>query len=309
MTPKFHRAEALPAYQPPVETTSLVTLRRQLKMLADVKEMSGYGMMGLFTGNPGLGKSVAAESFAANSPSTVLFRIPEDASPRGVAWSLAKALDLNPSGTAYEIKWDIIQTLIVTRKTMVIADEGDYLNARTFDTLRYIYDESGVSIAIISLPRLRKVIKKHKKFRSRVGMRERFEPLNEEEVLKTLLPGLKFPRWQYDFNKEQDYALGLFMWQIVKPSLRNLRDLMSRAMVVAVARGKDQLIDMAIVKNALQKGGKFDNDDTDEDNEDMYEDDEDDEDDEEDGEESEPQKLGKLEQESLRRRRAKRKKK
>lgn len=309
MTPKFHRVEALPAYQPPVETTSLVTLRKQLKMLADVKEMSGYGMMGLFTGNPGLGKSVAAEAFAANSPLTVLFRITEDPTPRSIAWSLAKALDLNPSGTAYEIKWDIIQTLIVTRKTLVIADEGDYLNARTFDTIRFIYDESGVSIAIISLPRLRMVIRKYKKFRSRVGMRETFEPLTEEEVLNTLLPGLKFPRWQYDLNKEQDRELGLFMWQIVKPSLRNLRDLMLRAMAVAAARGNDQLIDMAIVKNALQKGGTFDNKDTDEDNDDIEKDDEDDEDDEEDGEESEPQKLGKLEQESLRRRRAKRKKK
>lgn len=301
MTYEVQRPEGLPPHQPPIETSSVTRLRQNLRLLLDVKKTTGYPMMALIVSWPGYGKTIAVYAFCNNlaeqsqstKPRAIPFRIQDDPTPRSIAESLLLAYGERADDSRYKLMAKIREIVPAANTDLLIADEADHLNAKTFETLRYIFDETGVSVAVIGQPTLYGIVRQHKKFMSRIGLIQKFEPLTEAEILSTVLPNLIFPQWQFDPDNEAHQQLGKYIWGIVKPSFRDLRDLLSRASMRALGYGDSRLIDKQIIDMAIKMGGG------------MVADDEADDDDEA-GDDSE---LGEMEIEALRRQRTKPRKK
>lgn len=134
---------------------------------------------------------------------------------------------------------------------LVVVDEGDWLNVDSFELLRHIFDRTGCPIVVVGLPRILRVIKRHEKFVSRIGLHMEFLPLTQEEVLTTVLPALTLPLWQYHADNPSDQEMGAQLWQRVCPSLRKLRVVLQYASQIACARGAER-ITAQILAEALQ---------------------------------------------------------
>jgi hypothetical protein len=89
---------------------------------------------------------------------------------------------------------------------------------------------------IVGLPQILRVIHRHEKFVSRVGLHMEFLPLTQEEVLTTILPALTLPYWQYQVDDSADQQMGAQLWQRVSPSFRKLRVVLQYASQIAHAR-------------------------------------------------------------------------
>jgi DNA transposition AAA+ family ATPase len=124
---------------------------------------------------------------------------------------------------------------------LIIFDEGDRLNDDSFEVVRYLLDKTGCPTLLIGLPSICRVIERQEKFDSRVGLRTSFEPLSLQEALDVVLPQLVFPKWSFDPQNEDDYAMGEELWKRVRPSLRKLRNVLSIASKIAIATGKDKI--------------------------------------------------------------------
>ena len=117
--------------------------------------------------------------------------------------------------------------------TCIIVDEADRLNEDSFEVLRYLFDKTGCPIVVVGLPSIESVIDRHEKFKSRVGLRMEFLPVEREEMLETVLPNLVFPRWKFDPGDEDALVMGNLICDMVGPSLRKLRNLLQIASQMA----------------------------------------------------------------------------
>ena len=118
---------------------------------------------------------------------------------------------------------------------LLIVDEADRLNEDSFDVLRHIFDKTGCPIVLVGLPSILRVVDRHEKFSSRVGLRMQFKPLELEEVLSVVLPELIYPCWVYEPKNAEDRLLGTNIWNRVNPSLRTLANLLDLASQTARA--------------------------------------------------------------------------
>ena len=78
----------------------------------------------------------------------------------------------------------------------------------------------------------------------------KFEPLPLEEIHEVVLPQMVFPHWQYSAASRTDRELGKYIWSIVNPSLRNLRNLLQAADLLA-AYHHDAIITRETIDEAL----------------------------------------------------------
>lgn len=257
---KSKTREQLPSNQLPIETSALVLFGKQMTMLVNAKSFTGYPLMGVVTGEAGLGKTVSCISFAnsfapqlhTQLPACIYLKIPPRPTPDRVSAVVAASLGIKVDATAGTTPVEqAIEIIAASDIKLMIADEADWLDEECFEILRYIHDEAQISIAVVGLDNLVNVIRSKEKFRSRVGLRSSFKQLDQSEILNTVLPQLVFPHWRFDPTNSQDVELGTYIWDIVRPSFRRLRKLLQAASLITHSLG-EQRIDQNIIELTLR---------------------------------------------------------
>lgn len=235
----------LPAGQPPILTRSVQRFQAAMQFMLQSREQTGYATMGVVTGDAGVGKTIAVQTYLqslrpraySGFPACVSLKV----SPRSTAKALAKTLIATLNGAdrghnTYDLERVAADAIRRNDLDLVLVDEGDWLNVESFELLRHVFDRTGCPIVIVGLPQILRVIHRHEKFVSRVGLHLEFLPLTQEEVLTTVLPALTIPRWQYQADDSADQQMGNQLWQRVAPSFRKLRVVLQYASQIAQAR-------------------------------------------------------------------------
>ncbi len=240
----------LPAGQAPIMTQSVKRFHACMQFMMQSREETGYATMGVVTGDAGVGKTIAVQTYLqaltpraySGFPACVSVKV----SPRSTAKALAKTLIATLNGehaghNVYDMEAVAAEAIRRNDLDLVLVDEGDWLNIESFELLRHIFDRTGCPIVIVGLPRILRVINRHEKFVSRVGLHMEFLPLTQEEVLTTVLPALMLPYWQYRSDDADDREMGVQLWQRVCPSFRKLRVVLQYASQIARARQAERI--------------------------------------------------------------------
>lgn len=240
----------LPFGQAPIMTNSVKRFHACMQFIMQSREQTGYATMGIVTGDAGLGKTIAVQTYLqdlkpraySGFPACVSIKV----SPRSTAKALAKTLITTLNGerggyNVYDMEAMVAQAIRRNDLDLVLVDEGDWLNVESFEMLRHIFDRTGCPIVVVGLPRILRVINRHEKFVSRIGLHMEFLPLTQEEVLTTVLPALTLPLWHYDADNTEDREMGAQLWQRVCPSFRKLRVVLQYASQIACAREAERI--------------------------------------------------------------------
>ncbi len=240
----------LPFGQMPILTHSVKRFHACMQFMMQSREQTGYATMGVVTGDAGVGKTIAIQTYLqaltpraySGFPACISIKV----SPRSTAKALAKTLITTLNGqdaghNVYDMEAVAAETIRRNDLDLVLVDEGDWLNVESFELLRHIFDRTGCPIVIVGLPRILRVINRHEKFVSRVGLHTEFLPLTQEEVLTTVLPALVLPYWQYRSDDDADRTMGMGLWQRVGPSFRKLRVVLQYASQIAHARQVERI--------------------------------------------------------------------
>lgn len=250
----------LPIGQAPIMTTSVKRFHAYMQFIMQSREETGYATMGVITGDAGVGKTIAIQTYLqslvpraySGFPACVSIKV----SPRSTAKALAKTLIATLNGeqaghNVYDMEAVSAQAIRRNDLDLILVDEGDWLNVESFEFLRHIFDRTGCPIVIVGLPRIMRVITRHEKFVSRVGLHMEFLPLTQEEVVTTVLPALTLPYWRYHVDNSADREMGGALWQRVCPSFRKLRVVLQYASQIARARQAER-ITSAILTETLR---------------------------------------------------------
>ncbi len=240
----------LPPGQAPIMTTSIKRFHEYMQFIMQSREQTGYATMGVVTGDAGVGKTIAVQSWIqslmpraySGFPACITIKV----SPRSTAKALAKTLLATLNGRSahhnvYDMEADAVNAIRRNDLDLILVDEGDWLNVECIEFLRHIFDCTGCPIVIVGLPHIMSVILRHEKFVSRVGLQMEFLPLTQEEVLTTVLPAFTLPYWQYHADDSADREMGIVLWQRVGPSFRKLRVVLQYASQVARTRQAERI--------------------------------------------------------------------
>lgn len=240
----------LPVGQAPIMTTSVKRFHAFMQFLMQSRAETGYATMGVITGDAGLGKTIALQTYIqsltpraySGFPACVSIKV----SPNSSAKALAKKLIMTLNGeqanlNVYDMENVAAEAIRRNDLDLILIDEGDWLNVESFELLRHIFDRTGCPIMIVGLPKIMRVITRHEKFASRVGLQMEFLPLTQEEVLTTVLPALTLPYWQYRADENADREMGTALWQRACPSFRKLRVVLQYASQIARSRQVERI--------------------------------------------------------------------
>lgn len=222
----------LPIGQAPILTQGVKRFLAGMQFLMQSREATGYTTMGVVTGDAGIGKTIAVQIYLQSLtpraytgfPACVSIKISPRSTAKAVAKTLLTALNGERGGNnVYDMEAVAAEAIRRNDLDLILVDEGDWLNVESFEMLRHIFDRTGCPIVIVGLPRILRVINRHEKFASRIGLHMEFVPLTLEEVLTTVLPALTLPYWHYQADNAADREMGTQLWQRVCPSFRRLR--------------------------------------------------------------------------------------
>jgi DNA transposition AAA+ family ATPase len=236
--------DRLPEGQKTIQTSNVKRSKRFIGLLTDPERRSPT--MAVITGLPGMGKTIAAQDYLDNlephAHTALPIAIKVTVLPRSTPRALAKTimdglLEKSRGNNIYEIADEAAAAIERNDLKLIIVDEADRLNEDSFEVLRHLFDKTGCPILLVGLPSILRVVDRHDKFSSRVGLRMQFKPLELEEILNIVLPQLVFSRWTYDLQREDDRLMGEAIWSKVNPSLRKLANLLDLASQTARAMG------------------------------------------------------------------------
>jgi len=226
----------LPEGQQTIQTKNVKRCKAFLRLITDPER--GSPTMGVITAPAGTGKTVATQNYLDGLvphahtalPIAIKLKVMPRSTPRALAKTVLDGLLEKPKGNnIYEMADEAARAIERNDIKLIVVDEADRLNEDSFEVLRHLYDKTGCPIVLVGLPSILRVIEHHEKFSSRVGLRMQFLPLELEEVLTLVLPGLVIPRWTYDPDKTTDQMMGTEIWNKVNPSLRKLTNLLELA--------------------------------------------------------------------------------
>jgi DNA transposition AAA+ family ATPase len=248
----------LPEGQKIIQTNNVKRCRSFLHLLTDPERSTPT--MGVITAPAGTGKTIATQyyldSLVPHShtalPIAIKLKVMPRSTPRALAQTVLDGLQEKPKGrNIYEMADEAAKAIERNDLKLLVVDEADRLNEDSFEVLRHLYDKTGCPIVLVGLPSILRVIERHEKFSSRVGLRMQFRPLELEEVLTVVLPELVIPRWTYDPNNTTDQTLGTDIWNRVNPSLRKLVSLLELASQTAKIQ-KATTISKTTIEDAFQ---------------------------------------------------------
>src|SRR5260370_17052353 len=186
----------LPPGQAPIMTTSVQRFHAYMQLIMQSRAQTGYATMGVITGDAGVGKTIALQTYVQSLTPRAYSGFPACISlkvrPRSTAKALGKTLLATLKGelvryNIYDIEASSADAIRRNDLDLILVDEGDWLNVECFEFLRHIFDCTGCPIVIVGLPHIMSVILRHEKFVSRVALQMNFLPFAQESVLPTIL--------------------------------------------------------------------------------------------------------------------------
>jgi Cdc6-like AAA superfamily ATPase len=229
----------LPKNQKTIITTGVTQFTTTTDLILDAKALNDRPMMGLVTGSLGSGKTCAMQYYMRQLelraytmlPACIDIRIPPEASSKALVETVFKRFGEKARRTnnRYQILMDARDAVLDHDIKLIFADEAEQLNTQGFEFLRYIFDTTGCAIMFIGSKEILQKIRFHENIREDIGTHLKFPEPEEEEVIKTILPQLTFAHWNFDPANEKDVEMGKLLWESVKPSFRNLCNVLNSA--------------------------------------------------------------------------------
>jgi DNA transposition AAA+ family ATPase len=229
--------DRLPPGQPVIPTTNLQRSRLFFDMVRRAYQQ-GDPTMGAITAPSGSGKTIMTRHlYEEYDPRAhtglrafVMVKVLPRSTPKAFVLALGEQLGETVRGQNIWAAADSAADAILETDTeLVLVDEADRLDEDGFDVVRHIHDKTGRPIVVVGLPDLLNVIGRRKKFRTRVGLKMAFRPIDLDEMCTTILPQVVLPLWSFDPQNPQDQQLGERIWHMVGSSLRLLRSLLRTA--------------------------------------------------------------------------------
>ncbi len=140
------------------------------------------GMM-LVHGAPGYGKSHIVGHWAAET-GAVFLRANVDWTPKYFLVELAKAIRVDPSGTAQQLFARLLER-VVEAQTPLVIDEAEFAlhqGAAALEKVRDLSDRAEVTVVLIGMERIQQTIARHKQIASRIAQVVEFAPSTLEDV-------------------------------------------------------------------------------------------------------------------------------
>lgn len=136
----------------------------------------------LIAGEHGCGKSTAAK-LLAQKPRTLYWEARPEYSPRECVADILDHLRIRV-GEGWRQRTDVLTNYLLDHPHTLLIDEAQRMGWRTLDQLKYVADNSKVTVVLLGSPWLEQVIAKRTDIDSRVGVRVRIEPLSQDDFLR-----------------------------------------------------------------------------------------------------------------------------
>jgi hypothetical protein len=237
--------DLLPPGQKPIETSSLKQLATLARLLIISRPRAGYSAMGVITGHPGVGKSIAVQAFVQTQsrqphtglPACIVIRVKPDSTPKAFVEDLLLVLE-EPrmprlETNRYQLADRAAELIIRHDIQLIFVDEAEQLNVIGFEFLRYLFSKTVCPLILVGDGRIIPMLDRQPKFDSRTPLYQDFLPPSDQEILDTVLPQLHVPGWTFDPTNSEDLAMGRDMWTHAKRSFRNLRMIVQFACLIA----------------------------------------------------------------------------
>jgi DNA transposition AAA+ family ATPase len=228
--------DLLPPGQAPIITKNIEKFNLAVRLLIEAKQKTGYNMMGVATGRPGVGKTIAILNYLNSQaarphtglPACLGIRVAPQSSPKVLMEDLYARLGQRaPRLNRQQVANEAAKVIIEHDIRLIFVDESDLLDEDGFEFLRYVFGKTACPVFIVGSPSILDIVERQEKFASRINQHFRFLPPTEEEVLDTILPQLVIPRWTYDPQREADRKVGKELWRKARSSFRELRALIA----------------------------------------------------------------------------------
>ncbi len=240
MDTDFYDEDQLPEDQQPIKTSNVERVITAMTLLTHHEKR--YATIAIVTAPSGCGKSIATlvgqqtieRRYQRVLPATIRVKLEPRSTTLAFTDTILDALGEKSKGRTIDARAkDAAKGLRRNDLRLIILDEGDRLKEDNFEVVRYLLDRAGCPFLIVGLPHIYSVIDRQEIFAGRVSLRVDLDPLELDEVLDLVLPGLVFPRWTFDPHNEADRLMGAEIWKMVCPSLRKLRNLLELAAITA----------------------------------------------------------------------------
>jgi DNA transposition AAA+ family ATPase len=151
----------LPEGQEPVQTRSLTQLATQARLLMNTRRQTGYSMIGITTGRPGAGKTVAIQDFLQKQqmqphtglPACIEIRMKPDSTPKAFVEDLLLRLEDQHrprlENTRYKLSDRAAELIVSHDIQLIIADEVEQLTVSGFEFLRYLFGKTGCPLLLV----------------------------------------------------------------------------------------------------------------------------------------------------------------
>lgn len=167
----------------------------------DIFRIANYslteGKIGVVTGSPGSGKTIALKEYKRRNPTTILIEVTPLVSPRILLEDLCHELNRPKSHVRNTMFQTIVNELRGTKRLLII-DEGENLNVSCLEILRRIQDFTDIGMLLAGtsrlLNRLRGERRELQQLFSRVGVQKEIKLLQLGDI-KAILQ-INFPEAQ-----------------------------------------------------------------------------------------------------------------
>ncbi len=181
--------------------------------------------LGMITGMAGVGKTFAAEVFAANADGdvTIVTVPPRDIlTPRILLNSIADALGMEHE--AYLRKNELFEALggvISERNVFLIIDEADRMHSSNADMLRELAETTGQPLCFLGCPSLECILARVPATHHRIGFRHHVMPVEQADIEEALINKALDPDGVRRIGQDTAQAI----WECTKGNLRHTESL------------------------------------------------------------------------------------
>ncbi len=251
--------DLLPNDQEIIETSEVKRFYSYTTELA--AKTGSKAKIGCFTGNAGIGKTTAARYSILNRPilsftglpDFLYWELPPKTTQRVFLLAVLQFFNIEPEERHSSLWAKKVKEIIhANHIRLIILDESNRVTDEILEIIRYLISIVGISILLLGTNQTIMTIRKNQQFRSPVWQPRKMKPLSESEMIKSFLPKVKVPKWDFDPNNIADAKMGSQLWKRVSPDLRILTTLLGDASRIASFDKQSNRISAANVDQAIK---------------------------------------------------------